>query len=169
MEKGYPSNASYQPRAGGKQGGKGGFVPHSERECYKWVGKGHIALNCPTPASEVSSGQGGAERQSELPFGQPAGLYSVEACNHVMDIGEVLVDNDSTEGQKDRLEWRKQREETRRINRFDQRSVTKAFHHCGANYTHNEANAHSEVPKVKTTNEKTEVQRIRHELVSEVC
>ena len=55
-----------------------------------------------------------------MSFGQPAGLYSVEVNgNNMMDIGEIHGDNPLTEVQLDKLEWAKQREERRMINRID--------------------------------------------------
>ena len=90
-----------------------------------------------------------------MSFGQPAGLYSVDVNVNggMMDIGEVPWDNGLpdglTEGQRDKAEWLKQREERRRINRFDKRSLSKAFHQCNDGCNHNtQANAAHAVPKI---------------------
>ena len=64
---GYGGKAGYQGagyQGGWKGGGKTGFVPVSERECYQCGGKGHIAKNCPKAANEVS-GPGGAEGEPQ--------------------------------------------------------------------------------------------------------
>ena len=98
----------------------------SERCCYECEGKGHIAKDCPKSMNEVNNGsdsQGGAEGMS---MGQPATVYSVEVNGNIMDIGEIPWDNGLTdgltEGQRDKAEWAKLRDERRRINRFDKRS-----------------------------------------------
>ena len=86
-------------QAGGNQvtkgGGKGGFVPHSERDCYKCGGKGHIAQNCPGSATEVNPGPGGAAgvTPGEQPqgLGQPLpGMYSVELGDAKDDVPSNL-------------------------------------------------------------------------------
>ena len=57
-----------------------------------------------------------------------------------MDIGEVpwgngLMDG-LTEGQRDKAEWAKQREERRRLNRSAKMGLTKSYHACGYNCNH---------------------------------
>ena len=61
-------------------------MPHSERNCFKCGGKGHIAQNCPAGANEVNPGPGGATGVTggEQPqgLGQPLpGAYTVEIPN----------------------------------------------------------------------------------------
>ena len=58
----------------------------------------------------------------------------------MMDIGEVPWDNGLpdglTEGQRDKAEWAKQREERRRLNRSAKISLTRSYHTCGDSCKH---------------------------------
>ena len=62
---GYQGGGKGWYQAGGgaatKGGGKGSFVPHSERDCYKCGGRGHIALNCPGALTRSVQAQGGPQ------------------------------------------------------------------------------------------------------------
>ena len=57
-----------------------------------------------------------------------------------MDIGEVPWDNGRkdglTEGQRDKAEWIKQREERKKLTRNAKMGLTKSYHACGANSNH---------------------------------
>ena len=76
-----------------------------------------------------------------MAFGQPAGLYSIEVNGSTIDIPPV---QDKSDG----VDWIKQREERRRINRFDKRGMTKGFHQCGNDCNHSQADANSDKIKV---------------------
>ena len=77
-----------------------------------------------------------------MSFWQPAGCYSVEVNNDVVEIPPVP---DQSNG----LDWNKQYNERKRINRFDKRSLSKAFHQCSEDCNHNtKANAFHAEPKI---------------------
>ena len=81
-----------------------------------------------------------------MSFGQPAGLYSV-------DVNDGAVEVPPVPDQSDGLDWNKQYDERKRLNRFAKRSskssspfMSKAFHQCGGGCNHHQANATSNSP-----------------------
>ena len=81
-------------------------------------------------------------------LGQPAGLYSV-------DVNDCNVEIPPMPDQNNGMDWAKQYEERKRINRFGRRSsknspisLSKAFHQCGNDCDHHiRADANPSKPK----------------------
>ena len=70
-------------------GGKGSYIPHSDRDCYKCGGKGHIAANCPQgpkTANEVEQQRvntHSAATEQPTALGQPLNCDSVEMRDEI--------------------------------------------------------------------------------------
>ena len=100
---------------GGKGQGswsKGGYVPLTERECYKCGQKGHIAINCPgKDETGQSQGPGGQAHAPAFALGQPHGIYHVEPHEPPESNGAEVE------------EWRKQRNQRKKERRGESNRV----------------------------------------------
>ena len=114
------------------------YVPHSDRECYKCGGKGHIAVNCPQSANGVEQAPNGA---GPTMLGEPK-------PPHECGLVELNSDNDETTStnstevptltSSDGEDWVKTRRDRKMASRTEAIKLKKLYqsHRCSGSCNH---------------------------------